>query len=509
MVCDGRKDTYDLIDSGGSVFSRGYRSTGLANGRQKAMLLRVVLSMALVLAFGGVGWAIEGDFNGDDKVDENDLARLAQHWQDVGCTGPATCGGADLNSSGEVDLADFAIFATHWKEAFGKVLSQKTYISESSLDGRVWDSAGGGTGIGLDSTDNNGDALRLGDYKDAIWDVSYRSIVSFEITGLPDDAEIVLATLELTRGTIEGVDPFLWGGECYIDVNSPHLGDSSALENKDWEAPADATQVATFAADPGADNAMVSTTFNAAGLNTISTNGRTQMRVYFATSSNSDPNADYLGFYSSENGDPNKRPKLAITYLSTPTLMAESIAADDGIVWDQDGGGAGIGIRSDASDNQALRLGDYQSGTDPNFGYRTIVSFDTSALPDGAMIMSATLELTRGAKVGEDPFGWGGTCNIDVAQAFDAEALEIGDWEAGADAVAVASFSADPGSENAMVSGEFDAAGRNAINKTGKTQLRVYFTTSNNGSGIDYLGFYSGETTLQQKRPKLTIEYFE
>ncbi|MHC4106327.1 MAG: hypothetical protein ACYSR9_15395, partial [Planctomycetota bacterium] len=100
--------------------------------------------------------------------------------------------------------------------------------------------------------------------------------------------------------------------------------------------------------------------------------------------------------------------------------------------------------------------------------------------------------------------------NIDIAKpSFGAVALEDSDWEAPADAVAVATFAADPGTGNPMTSSDFNSAGRSNINKNGTTQLKVYFTVLNNGDAVgDYRGFYSGEATNKTKQPKLIIQCY-
>ncbi|UCG48996.1 MAG: hypothetical protein JSU94_04270, partial [Phycisphaerales bacterium] len=57
----------------------------------------------------------EGDLTGDGVVDARDLERLADHWLDSGCTGPADCGGADLDGSTTVNGRDLAIMAGYWE----------------------------------------------------------------------------------------------------------------------------------------------------------------------------------------------------------------------------------------------------------------------------------------------------------------------------------------------------------------------------------------------------------
>jgi hypothetical protein len=54
------------------------------------------------------------DLNCDDAINLTDLAQFAVQWLNVGCTGPAWCGRADMNRNSNVDQADFAIMAQSW-----------------------------------------------------------------------------------------------------------------------------------------------------------------------------------------------------------------------------------------------------------------------------------------------------------------------------------------------------------------------------------------------------------
>ena len=56
--------------------------------------------------------------------------------------------------------------------------------------------------------------------------------------------------------------------------------------------------------------------------------------------------------------------------------------------------------------------------------------------------------------------------------------------------------------------GSLNAAGLAAINKTGTTQLRVYFNLDDNDdTGNDYIGYYSGDNTTAANRPQLVVTY--
>ena len=382
---------------------------------------------------------------------------------------------------------------------------EDVFVTIPPQDARLWDN-GSGFGIGFDRDDSDNKALRLGDYDT---DQGYRVVLGFDTSSLPTDAEIISAQLQLTCGAKEGTSPFDgWGGSCRIDLANPYFGSSEDIENEDWHNSADAYNVAQFTTDPGLEEAIVSTEFNAAGLALINTYGSTQLRVRFSVNRSSNGTSDFVGFYSAEQEEQfDKRPQLIVRYTSrTPTMAIPCIAAHDGRVYD-DGAGTGEDIRNDSGD-KALRLGDYLT----NQGYRTIVSFDTSVFPENYTIEGVILKLARGGKSGSNPFTWGGTCAIDlgVPNFGTSEGLEASDWEAPATVANVASFASapsDPNEGDYMVSGRFNADGRMNINLDGLTQLRVYFTTPrNNNSTSDYLGFYSAEA-VETRQPKLLIEY--
>ncbi|WP_375770963.1 PHB depolymerase family esterase [Archangium gephyra] len=153
---------------------------------------------------------------------------------------------------------------------------------------------------------------------------------------------------------------------------------------------------------------------------------------------------------------------------STPvTVSFTSVAADDGYIKaNADGSLPALGTLT------GLALG---RGTDAKLN-RSFLSFDTSGLPDGATITRAYLTVGYSSGSG-DPWASpaGNTLVIDVKTGtFNAAATETADWGAAANASAVASIPRFTlGTTN---SADFGSAGLGAINKTGKTQLRLRFT---------------------------------
>jgi serine protease AprX len=188
------------------------------------------------------------------------------------------------------------------------------------------------------------------------------------------------------------------------------------------------------------------------------------------------------------------------------TVTFNSVAAQDGRIWESgENGNVGGGGNSTDNNTAALRVGD----TNADEQYKSIVSFDTSSIPDTATITSATLRLVRGTISGTNPFTTHGSCVADIVSGGfgGSTAFAIGDWQAAATATSVATMS-NPTANGSASTGNLNAAGLAAINKTGTTQLRVTFTLDDNDDlGYDYIGFFPGETATVNNRPQLTVTY--
>ena len=129
------------------------------------------------------------------------------------------------------------------------------------------------------------------------------------------------------------------------------------------------------------------------------TNGTTYYYVVTAT------NAEGEGASS------NQAPATPAAPTSPTTVTLVSIAAQDG--WVLESGettNVGGSINATATTTSALRAGDNNQDRQ----YKSVVSFDTSSIPDGATIVSVTLRLLRGTASGTNPFTTHGTCWVDV-----------------------------------------------------------------------------------------------
>jgi hypothetical protein len=165
-------------------------------------------------------------------------------------------------------------------------------------------------GGGFVSSDTSTSALRVGDLTT---DRSYRSVLSFDTSSIPDTATITAATVQLVRGTISGTNPFTILGTCQVDIRNGFFGTAATLANADFEAAATATAVASLS-NPTANGSASTGTLSAAGLAAISKTGTTQLKLYFTTDDNDNNAYDYIGFYGGEAATAANRPTLTVTY---------------------------------------------------------------------------------------------------------------------------------------------------------------------------------------------------
>jgi hypothetical protein len=189
---------------------------------------------------------------------------------------------------------------------------------------------------------------------------------------------------------------------------------------------------------------------------------------------------------------------------TTQVTFTSGAAVDGWVLESGETTNVGGSINATAGTTSALRVGDDNKDKQ----YKTVVSFDTSSIPDGATIVSATVRLLRGTVSGTNPFTTHGACWVDVRTGgfSGLAALETGDFQAAATVVQAASLSS-AAANGTWSEGSLNAAGLAAINKTGTTQLRVYFNLDDNDdTGNDFIGYYSGEAT-SANRPQLVVTY--
>ncbi|MCP3961439.1 MAG: DNRLRE domain-containing protein [bacterium] len=200
---------------------------------------------------------------------------------------------------------------------------------------------------------------------------------------------------------------------------------------------------------------------------------------------------------------------VTIDAVSGPVEVTfTSIAAEDGWVRESsENSNVGGARNTTGAGKSALRPGDHKNDRQ----YKAVVSFDTSSIPDGATIVSATLRLRRGKVTGTNPFTTHGVCWVDVHSGGlgGSTALANGDFEAAA-SVAKSTTLSSPAADGDWSEGSLDPVGLTAVDKTGTTQLRFYFDLDDNDDGgNDYMGYYSANNGTAGNHPQLVVTYQE
>lgn len=151
--------------------------------------------------------------------------------------------------------------------------------------------------------------------------------------------------------------------------------------------------------------------------------------------------------------------------------------------------------------------GTFQLGDDAsNRQYRSILSFNTAALPDNAVIKSAMLKIRYSSIVGTNPFTILGSLwtQIKKGSFTNNPNLQLADFNATPSSTTSAGTFTGPVS--AWYSATLTAVGRNNLSRTGITQFRLRFATDDNNNNVaDYIRFNSGEAA--QNQPELVITY--
>ena len=194
-----------------------------------------------------------------------------------------------------------------------------------------------------------------------------------------------------------------------------------------------------------------------------------------------------------------------ITVTPAQQIILTSVDAEDGwILESTETSNVGGFINATSASGQAIRLGD----DDFNRQYKSILSFNTAALPDNATIIAARLELTRGSTTGTDAFLTHGLAKVDIkGVGFSAnKALQVGDFQVAADATAVATFT-NQGDIGTVFGMNLSSAALSKMSLVNMTQLRLSLTLDdNNDKENTYVGFHSGGST-ESLRPRLIVTY--
>lgn len=194
---------------------------------------------------------------------------------------------------------------------------------------------------------------------------------------------------------------------------------------------------------------------------------------------------------------------VTANYKRIATLILTSIPSIDGWVLEK-GESLEVGGSLNAT-SPTIRLGD----SNLKKQYRSILSFNTSGLPDNAVITSVTLKIRQQSITGGATFSMFQGLLVDVKRgSFGKPALQIADFQATANKNDIGPFTVP------AVSGwyTFDLPTAKAfINKlstnAGLTQFRLRFKLDDNNNAIsNYISFFSGNNTVN--KPMLIIKFY-
>jgi serine protease len=143
-----------------------------------------------------------------------------------------------------------------------------------------------------------------------------------------------------------------------------------------------------------------------------------------------------------------------------------------------------------------------------NRQYRAILSFNTSELPDNAIVTKATLKIKTFGLQGSNPFNTHGNLLADIREFYfgNQPILEKKDFQSPANMLTAAVFNTAP--INSWYHAIVETTALQWINRQGPTQMRLRFKEDdNNDFNADFVRFYSGDS-ISANRPQLIIEYY-
>lgn len=357
---------------------------------------------------------------------------------------------------------------------------------------------------------------------DDVGNWGYRSILSFATSDLPPGAVVTAARIRLTRASVFGNPSTL--GQLRLDMGRPNIGVAATIDALDYDlAAAPILDVATSFPYPAGNDFSTFAEIDPAYLDQLNLSGNTQFRVRFESESDEDGVRDMLAFHSGE-AVLVTRPELILEYYKPNcfeypvppapaagpfTLVVYATAADDGRVteyhWTSEVGG----VADSAS--TTTPVGDTASRQQ----HQLMLSFDTSALPANATLVSAEVQLFLTSRIGTPATL--GPLVLDMRNPYiDATSYRYGssdvvqpeDFQIWSPYQAVATFIL-PATTNQYTAALLNPTGLMGINKGGTTQMKLRYTLPDNGNALsDTAAFATGNFgPTSPARPRLTIVY--
>ncbi|MDD2922495.1 MAG: cellulase family glycosylhydrolase, partial [Anaerolineales bacterium] len=186
-------------------------------------------------------------------------------------------------------------------------------------------------------------------------------------------------------------------------------------------------------------------------------------------------------------------------YLTSAAVAVRSVGANDGWILESGENSNAGGVLNAIS--PAFYIGDVAAKRQ----FRGILHFNTSALPDNAVITKAVLRMMKsGARGNTSTLG---ALLVDMTKpSFGAAALALPDFQTAAGRPNIFNPFVISGS---WYNAALKSAGFAYVNRLGTTQFRLRFARDDDNDNIaDYLMFYSGDVVNAANRPQLVIQYY-
>lgn len=347
-------------------------------------------------------------------------------------------------------------------------------------------------------------------------------ILSFDTSGLPDDAEVTDVSIRLVRASASGQSGALGG--LVLDIGGPSMGGDIRLLANDYDFnSAAAHDIASSFPHPEGDGYTTLATVKSDFNSWINTEGRTQFRVRLFAQSDEDFVSDSISFHTGESSVPT-RPELIVSYhtgtcFTFPVPPPPCSGMHEVVIYSNAFVDGAIGESHFTS--EVGGQGNTGAGTaavgDAAYGAQQIIflHFDTSVIPPEATIDEAELRLLRTSAIGT-PAESLGNLVVDMRNPYlstkswyfgTSPLTESIDFEAFAPfaEVAVIPIPAIDGPTTALL----NAKGRLAIYKGVATQFRVRFQLGDDGDfQADQVTFAMGNYGAGSIwRPRLKVMY--
>ncbi len=142
--------------------------------------------------------------------------------------------------------------------------------------------------------------------------------------------------------------------------------------------------------------------------------------------------------------------------------------------------------------------------------YRSFLSFDTSPLPNNAVIISAVITLKMSSISNPSPYDFYSALNVDIRKSYygSSAKLQLTDFNA-SNSLTTAGTISEPATPNSPYVASLLAPAFPYINLKGITQFKLRFPGDDIGNDLyDTIKFYSGNSFTASFRPTLVVTYY-